>query len=86
MYKNKPKDDQTKWLLSWWNAHKIEFLRMAQAAPDYLAAPAPEVDIEKLFNVERDIFTIRRFSISGNALGMMDLLKDALRAQLSTQK
>jgi hypothetical protein len=85
-YKNKPQDDQTKWLLSWWNANKMEFPCMAQAARDYLCVPASEVDIERLFNVGRDILGIRRFSMSGETLRTMILLKDALRMQESRQK
>lgn len=75
MYKNNPKNDQTKWLLSWWNVHKTEFPNMAQAVRDHLAVPASEVNVERLLNAGRD-----------NTLGMMVLLKDASRMQSSTQK
>jgi hypothetical protein len=56
---------------------------MAQAACEYLPIPASEVDIERLFNVGRDILGIQRFSMSGEALRTMILLKDALRMQES---
>jgi len=64
----------------------MEFPCMAQAARDYLCVPASEVDIERLFNVGRDILGIRRFSMSGETLRTMILLKDALRMQESRQK
>jgi hypothetical protein len=54
---------------------------MAQAAQDYLAIPASEVDVERLFNVGRDILGIGRFSMSGNTLRTIMMLKDALRRQ-----
>jgi hypothetical protein len=59
---------------------------MSQASHDYLSVPAFEVDIERLFNVGRDILGIRHFSMSGDTLRMMILLKDALRMQESKQK
>ena len=33
---------------------------MAAAARDYLAIPASEVDIERLFSIRRDILGVRR--------------------------
>jgi hypothetical protein len=47
---------------------------MAQAACDYLSVPASEVDIERLFNVRRDILSIQRFSMSGETPRTMILL------------
>ncbi|GCB25879.1 zinc finger BED domain-containing protein DAYSLEEPER [Aspergillus awamori] len=38
------------WLFSWWNMHKDEYPRMAAAARDYLAIPAAEVAVERLFS------------------------------------
>jgi len=67
-FKLKKGDDQTQWTMSWWEAHKQEFPAMAAAARDYLAIPASEVDIERLFNVGRDVLGIRHFSMSGNTL------------------
>ena len=85
-YKNKLQDDQTRWILSWWNANKSEFPCMAQAARDYLPIPSSEVDIERLFNVGRDILGIRRFAMSGNTMRTMILLKDALRMREAGQR
>jgi hypothetical protein len=47
-------------------------------ARDYLAIPASEVDIERLFSLGRDILGIRRFSISMDTLRTLILLRDAL--------
>lgn len=55
---------------------------MAQAAHDHLPAPALEVDIERLFNVGRDIPSIHGFE---ETLSTMILL-DALKMQESRQK
>ena len=51
---------------------------MAQVARDYLAIPALEVDIKRLFSLGRDILGIRRFSMSIDTLRTLILLKDAL--------
>ena len=51
---------------------------MAAAARDYLAIPSSEVDIERLFNVGRDILGIRRFAMSTKTLGMLIILRDNL--------
>jgi hypothetical protein len=51
---------------------------MAQAARDYLAIPAFEVDIERLFSLGRDILGIRRFFMSMDTLRTLVLLRDAL--------
>ncbi len=59
---------------------------MAQAARDYLPIPSSEVDIERLFNVGRDILGIRRFAMSGNTMRTMILLKDALRMREAGQR
>ena len=47
-------------------------------ARDYLAIPASEVDIKRLFSLGRDILGIRRFSMSMNTLRTLILLRDAL--------
>jgi hypothetical protein len=54
---------------------------MFQAVRDYLPIPGSEVDVERLFNTGRDILGIRRFSMSGDTLRMMMMLKDILRVQ-----
>jgi hypothetical protein len=80
-FKLKAEDDQMQWVLNWWDGNKWEYPSMAQAARDYIAIPASEVDVERLFNVGRDVLGIRRFSMSGNTLRTVMLLKDALRRQ-----
>ena len=47
-------------------------------ARDYLAIPALEVDIKRLFSLGRDILGIRRFLISIDTLRTLILLRDAL--------
>ncbi|KAH8799815.1 hypothetical protein F5884DRAFT_811315 [Xylogone sp. PMI_703] len=49
---------------------------MARAARDYLAIPTSEVDVEHMFNSERDILGIRRFAMKGETLGRLLKLKD----------
>jgi hypothetical protein len=77
-HKPKAKEDQTQWILNWWEANMSEYPCTAQAARDYLAIPASEVDIERLFSLGRDILGIRRFSMSISTLRTLILLKDAL--------
>ena len=48
---------------------------------NYIPIPRVEVNIERLFNTRWDILGLRRFSISGNTLGIMMMLKDALRVK-----
>ena len=52
---------------------------MFQVVRDYIPIPGSEVDVERLFNIGRDMLGLRRFSISGDTLGMMMILKDTLR-------
>ncbi|OQD76240.1 hypothetical protein PENANT_c134G04431 [Penicillium antarcticum] len=48
------------WLCNWWKMHKGEYPRMAAAARDYLASPASEVAVERVFSTARDVLGIRR--------------------------
>jgi len=59
---------------------------MFQAVRDYLPIPGSEVDVERLFNTGRDILGIRRFSMTGDILRMMIMLKDNLRLQEEIKK
>lgn len=68
-------EDQN-WLCDWWKVHKKEYPRMAAAARDYLAIPASEVSVERLFNTGRDVLGVRRFSMKGDTLRILMLLDD----------
>mgnify|MGYP002718724600 CR=1 FL=1 len=68
-------EDQN-WLCDWWKVHKKEYPRMAAAARDYLAIPASEVSVERLFNTGRDVLGVRRFSMKGETLRILMLLDD----------
>jgi hypothetical protein len=46
---------------------------------DYLLIPGAEVDVERLFNITRNILGLRRMSISAETLRSLILLKDYLR-------
>lgn len=52
---------------------------MAQAARDYLAIPASEVDVERLFPDGRDILDIHRYESGSRMMGKLVMLKDYLR-------
>jgi hypothetical protein len=49
---------------------------MAAAARDYLAIPASEVPVERLFSSGRDILGVRRSSMKGETMRMLMLLDD----------
>ena len=56
--------------------HKKEYPRMGAAARDYLAIPASEVSVERLFDTGRDVLGVRRFSMKGETLRILMLLYD----------
>jgi len=72
------KECQVQWILNWWAAHKQEFPLMFAVARDYLPIPGAEVDIERLFNIARNILGLRRISMSAETLRALILLKDYL--------
>jgi hypothetical protein len=47
---------------------------MAKAARRYLAIPASEVAVERLFSAGRDLLGIRRHSMTGEAMRFLMLL------------
>jgi hypothetical protein len=59
--------------------NQYEFPLIAQAVQRYLAIPGSEVDVERLFNVGRDVLGIRRYSMNTETLGLLVLLKDSHR-------
>ena len=79
-------DNQLEWLINYWKTCKYEYLSIFQAVRDYLPIPGSEVDIERLFNTGRDILSIRRFSITGDILRIIIMLKDNLRLQEEIKK
>jgi hAT family C-terminal dimerisation region len=85
-YRGNPKEDQTEWILRWWNANQGEFKLMAQAARDYLPIPSSEVDIERLFNIGRDILGIRRFAMNGDTLRTLITLRNVLKMKEPVKK
>ena len=64
------------WLCSWWRNHSHEYPRVAAAARDYLAMPASEVAVERLFNSGRDLLGLRRHSLCGETMRRLVLLRD----------
>ena len=67
----------TNWLCNWWRVHKDELPQMAAAARDFLAIPASEVAVERLFNKGRDLLGIRRHSMKAETTRMLILIDDA---------
>jgi hypothetical protein len=55
---------QTDYIRDWWMVNKVEFNCMAKVAQDYLAIPAAEVDIERLFSRNPEIEVRIRFESS----------------------
>jgi hypothetical protein len=66
------------WIYTWWRGHIDEYPRMAAAARDYLAVPAAEVDVERVFNTGRDLLGLRRWSLSSETMRKLLILKDSL--------
>jgi hypothetical protein len=64
------------WLCDWWRAHRKDYPRMAAAARDYLAIPASEVSVERLFSSGRDVLGVRRHSMNGETMRILMLLDD----------
>jgi hypothetical protein len=59
---------------------------MTQATRDYLPIPSSEVDIEHLFNIGRDILGIRRFSMNGDTLRTLIMLRNVLKKKEPVKK
>ena len=49
---------------------------MFQVTRDYLPIPGAEVNVERLFNIAREILGLRRTSMSAETLRALVLLKD----------
>jgi hypothetical protein len=64
------------WLLSWRRSHTDEFPHIAAAERYYLAIPASEVAVERLFNKGRDLLGLRRHSLNAETMRKLILLRD----------
>jgi hypothetical protein len=62
-------------VLNWWRSHESEYPIMSQVARDYLAIPAGEVDVERLFSSGRDLIGIRRHTLSIETMRALMILK-----------
>jgi hypothetical protein len=49
---------------------------MAEAAREFLAIPASEVSVERLFSAGRDFLGIRRLSLGADTMRMLMLMKE----------
>jgi hypothetical protein len=58
---------------------------MFQVARDYLPIPGAEVDVERLFNIAREILGLRHTSMSAETLRALVLLKDYIRREAAGQ-
>jgi hypothetical protein len=67
--------DDPDWVLNWWRSHESEYPIMSQVARDYLAIPAGEVDVERLFSSGRDLIGIRRHTLSIETMRALMILK-----------
>lgn len=79
-----PAVQDKEWLFSWWRAHCHECPRVGAAARDYLAIPASEVAVERLFNNGRDLLGLRRHSLQGETMRRLVLLRDIYKSDGST--
>lgn len=76
-----PAIQDKEWLFSWWRTHGHEYPRVAAAARDYLAIPASEVAVERLFNSGRDLLGLRRHSLHGETMRRLVLLRDIYKSE-----
>jgi hypothetical protein len=56
-----------------------DFPRMAAATRGFLAFPAPEVSVDRLFNAARDILGVRRYSMKAESITILRLLDDVYK-------
>ena len=68
-------EDDLNWVLNWWRSHEAEYPIMSQVARDYLAIPASEVDVERLFSSGRDLIGLRRHSLSIDTMRAIIIIK-----------
>jgi hypothetical protein len=58
---------------------------MATIAQDFLGIPRAEVDVKRLFNIGREILGLRRYSMTGETMRALILLRDYLRRKREGQ-
>jgi hypothetical protein len=68
-------EDDINWVLNWWRSHEAEYPIISQVAWDYLAIPASEVDVERLFSTSRDLIGLRRHSLSIDTMRAIMMIK-----------
>jgi hypothetical protein len=68
-------EDDLDWILNWWQSHEAEYPIMSQVARDYLAIPASEVDVERLFSISRDLIGLQRHSLSIDPMRAIMMIK-----------
>jgi hypothetical protein len=74
------------WVLRWWKANAFQFPLIAMGARDLLVVPGSEVDVERLFSGSRDLLGIRRFSLKGETMRILILLKAYFERKLNEGK
>ena len=79
------KENQTKWILNQWKVYKQEYPLIFQVTRDYLPIPRAEVNVERLFNIAREILGLRRALITIETLRALVLLKDYIRHEVARQ-
>lgn len=63
------------WLYNWWRTHRGEYHQMAR---EFLAIPASEVSVERLFSAGRDLLGIRRLRLGADTMRILMLMKDVV--------
>jgi len=59
----------------WWCNNQAEYPIMSQVARDYLAIPASEVDLERLFSSGHDMISVCHHSLKPETMRALVLLK-----------
>jgi hypothetical protein len=65
------------------STRKQEYPLIFAVTCDYLLIPGAEVDVERLFNIARDILGLRRIAMSSGTLRALILLKDHMRREVA---
>ena len=65
--------------------YKYKYPYIAAVVRDFLSILRAEVDIERLFNIGRELLGLRRFSMSAETIRALILLRDYLRREKEGQ-